>query len=286
MSKLFIISEEEKNRILNLHESATGRQYLSEQEEIKKGLPGDPYEYMRKGNEYFFKNIKKGDIEWTKANENQSEHIKSKIFDKSVTPNPTTPSKPVTSSKPIKQSQVYLLFNGSKLNWIENGKVIKSWNAVSGRTKFNTFGDKNSEALVKKYGGKNTEFMKIKEQGPIPNGDYTVSQIQKRTNGDATSFIKGKTDKELYNIMMNDKGHNWNTGTKSDLVAWGDYRLPITKSGETETFGRGSFYIHGGGIPGSIGCIDLLNEMNDFVKFFETWKNTSKNKVMNLKVKY
>jgi len=33
MSKLFLISEEEKNRILNLHESATNRQYLSEQQE-------------------------------------------------------------------------------------------------------------------------------------------------------------------------------------------------------------------------------------------------------------
>jgi peptidoglycan hydrolase-like protein with peptidoglycan-binding domain len=32
MSKLFLISEEEKNRILNLHESATNRQYLGEQE--------------------------------------------------------------------------------------------------------------------------------------------------------------------------------------------------------------------------------------------------------------
>jgi len=32
MSKLFLISEEEKFRILNLHESATKRQYLSEQE--------------------------------------------------------------------------------------------------------------------------------------------------------------------------------------------------------------------------------------------------------------
>lgn len=39
MSKLFLISEEEKNRILNLHESATKRQYLSEQEKyvVKRG---------------------------------------------------------------------------------------------------------------------------------------------------------------------------------------------------------------------------------------------------------
>lgn len=84
MSKLFLISEEEKNRILNLHEYATNRQYLSEQQEVKKGLPGDPYEYMRKGNEYFFKNTRKGDDKWMKANEKQSTHIKSKIFNQNL----------------------------------------------------------------------------------------------------------------------------------------------------------------------------------------------------------
>jgi len=289
MSNLFNIPEEEKNRILNLHESATNRQYLPEQE-IKKGEMGDPYEYMKKDGKYFFRNVKKGETNWTEANPNQTKAIDTKIF-KITTDKGNKVNQPVNKIENDKKNASniesdYLLFDGSKLKWFKNGKIVKSWNAVSGRTKFNTFGDKNSEQLVKKYGGKNAEFMKIKEQGPIPAGDYTVSQIQKRTNGNATDFIQKKSDKELYDIMMNDKGHNWNTGTKSDFVAWGDYRLPITKFGETETFGRGSFYIHGGGIPGSIGCIDLLNQMNDFVKYFETWKNNSKNKIMKLKVKY
>jgi hypothetical protein len=33
----------------------------------------------------------------------------------------------------------------------------------------------------------------------------------------------------------------------------------------TETYGRGGFFIHGGDAPGSIGCIDLWDHMEDFV---------------------
>jgi len=278
MENLFTLNEEEKNRILNLHETATKRHYLIEK--VKRGDSGDPYEYKLENGVYYFRNIEKGETQWTESNDNQSFAIKTKIFKDFPI------SKPSEDLNNPKSSISYLLFDGTTLSWYVDGKVVKSWKAVSGRTKFNTFGDKNSEKLVKKYGGKNTEFMKIKEQGPIPVGNYTISQLQKRTNGNATNFIQGKSEKELYNIMMNDKGHNWNTGTKSDFVAWGDYRLPITKLGETETFGRGSFYIHGGGIPGSIGCIDLLNQMNDFVKYFEDWKNKNDNKKLKLVVKY
>ena len=278
MKNLFIINEEEKNRILDIHESATKRHYLTEQ--VKQGLPGDPYEYKLENGVYSFRNVRKGETQWTTANKNQSDIIKAKIFKDLSTP------KPSKDLKTPQISNVYLLFDGTKLNWVVNGKIIKSWKAVSGRTKFNTFGDKEAEEALKKYGGKNTEFMKIKGQGPIPIGTYTINQIQKRTNGDSSQLIQGKTQKELYNLMLSVPKHDWNTGTVADLIAWGDYRLPITKIGETETFDRGSFYVHGGGIPGSIGCIDLMNEMYDFVKYFTDWKSHHENKKMKLVVKY
>ena len=272
MKNLFILSEEEKNRILNLHESATKRQYLSEQE-IKQGPEGDPYQYKKVGNDYFYAN--KNDDNWTKATKDAAiNNIKNTIF--SLPPNKLTNQKP----------EVYLLFDGTNLNWVENGKVIKRWSAISGRTKFNTFGDKNLEKLVKKYGANRVEFMKIKDQGPIPVGEYSIGQVQKRTNGDAQRFIQGKTDVELQKIMLKNIKHDWNLGTETDMVAWGNYRLPITKVGETETFGRGSFYIHGGGIPGSIGCIDLLTKMDDFANYFTNWKNNTKKNKLKLVVKY
>lgn len=179
-----------------------------------------------------------------------------------------------------------LFFDGNSLKWVENGQIIKTWKAVSGRTKYNTFGDKKSEELVKKFADNEAEFMKVKDQGPIPVGEYTIGEIQKRTNGNALNFNKGKSEKELFDIMMKTNKHDWNTGEPADLIAWGDYRMPISKSEGTETYGRGSFYVHGGGIPGSIGCIDLMNEINDFVSYFSAWKNKTKNNRIRLIVKY
>jgi len=57
MKQLYFLDEEEKNRILNLHESATKRQYLSEQAAPSEWLP-DPtknpnWEYQFKDNSWF-----------------------------------------------------------------------------------------------------------------------------------------------------------------------------------------------------------------------------------------
>ncbi|MDB4582355.1 DUF4157 domain-containing protein [Draconibacterium sp.] len=47
--------------------------------------------------------------------------------------------------------------------------------------------------------------------------------------------------------------------------AWGTHRITIHPFHSTHTFGRGGFFIHGGTIPGSAGCIDLTNNMSSFV---------------------
>jgi hypothetical protein len=47
---------------------------------VKKGLPGDPYEYMEKDGKYYFRNLKKGETQWTTANANQSSIIKTKFL--------------------------------------------------------------------------------------------------------------------------------------------------------------------------------------------------------------
>jgi hypothetical protein len=95
MSKLFIISEEEKNRILNLHESATNRQYLPEQnnvyqdplnlrqfDTIVQGAQGDPYQYMRFADNFFY--AKKSDgknPKWAKVNDLDAiESIRTSVF--------------------------------------------------------------------------------------------------------------------------------------------------------------------------------------------------------------
>jgi hypothetical protein len=47
--------------------------------------------------------------------------------------------------------------------------------------------------------------------------------------------------------------------------AWGMYRITIHPYPGTKTGGRGGFFIHGGTSPGSLGCIDLVHNMDTFV---------------------
>jgi len=47
--------------------------------------------------------------------------------------------------------------------------------------------------------------------------------------------------------------------------AWGNYRITIHPFTTTDTFKRGGFFIHGGKVLGSAGCIDLTKYMDTFV---------------------
>jgi hypothetical protein len=51
-------------------------------------------------------------------------------------------------------------------------------------------------------------------------------------------------------------------------------------------YNRDSFYIHGGSLRGSKGCIDLTDEMADFAKFMGIWTSSTKKRTIPLSVKY
>ena len=57
MKQLYFLNEEEKNRILNLHESATKRHYLGEQQTAPNIISNNDnaYEYKSENGKYFFK---------------------------------------------------------------------------------------------------------------------------------------------------------------------------------------------------------------------------------------
>jgi hypothetical protein len=110
MKNLFIINEEEKNRILNLHETATKRQYLSEQSLdlgqssepiqpvttvptlldsgaiVKQGIPPDPYVYAKLGDDYYYsKDVDSDDPNWILAKKEKSiNSIKGKIYNEKI----------------------------------------------------------------------------------------------------------------------------------------------------------------------------------------------------------
>lgn len=130
MNNLFLINNEEKDRILNLHESATKRQYLSEQPTLDMGLPtqpqvgpqnlqntqgaiikkgnvGDPYVYGKMGDDYYYAKSSDGDNpNWVLANNPKSiNSIKGKIYNEKI-PVINTVTPPVvgqTKVQPVKK---------------------------------------------------------------------------------------------------------------------------------------------------------------------------------------
>ena len=106
----FILGEEEKERILTLHESATKRHYLSEQVNTTHDRT---YDYKKEGDKYFYR--KKGEKTFKKAatGGKAEEQIKIKVFKEkpSTTKVNTTTSKSTTTKSkhdlPFKSKDIF-----------------------------------------------------------------------------------------------------------------------------------------------------------------------------------
>jgi RHS repeat-associated protein len=68
-------------------------------------------------------------------------------------------------------------------------------------------------------------------QGPIPSGTYVADPSQISEGG-------------FFRNLLGD---------------WGNYRVPLKPDPGTKTLGRDGFFLHGGKVPGSAGCIDVGN---------------------------
>lgn len=86
------------------------------------------------------------------------------------------------------------------------------------------------------------ERQKVPFKGPIPEGSYWVQPSQMWENNWFKSLVR------------------------SPRSAWGNFRLTIHPHPGTQTYGRGGFFIHGGSVPGSAGCIDLAADIDRFVE--------------------
>jgi len=76
----------------------------------------------------------------------------------------------------------------------------------------------------------------VRNRGPIPEGRYTL-------NPSEISHVTGLRYLAR-NLLHGD---------------WGHYRVPLHPAPGTNTFGRDGFFLHGGRIWGSAGCIDVCN---------------------------
>ena len=172
----------------------------------------------------------------------------------------------------------YLLFDGDYLNWVSDGKVQVKWPATSGKVWFVSPGKRDQAA---------------KSFGPIPESRYKTGGLQsmKRNVGDpslamqAEYLIREMISTYLPNSGVTPAPHGWSE-KKGDSgifskIAWGNYRIKILGS----ALGRGGFYIHGGSLRGSSGCIDLGDGMDEFAKFW-TVNTISKGRGPRLVVDY
>ena len=80
-------------------------------------------------------------------------------------------------------------------------------------------------------------------KGPIPEGEYWI-QLDEMWENNSIKSALGITPRS----------------------AWGNFCITIHPYPTTKTHNRGGFFIHGGQVPGSAGCIDLTEHMDKFVE--------------------
>ena len=139
-----------------------------------------------------------------------------------------------------------LNFDGKQLV-MTNGTARYSYPAVSGRP--TSSGGFDYSASRQKLGS----------TGPIPEGVYWINPDELLAN----AFWKPVS-----------------------AAAWGNYRITIHPFTTTVTHGRGGFFIHGGSVAGSAGCIDLTTFMDSFVADLKKEGGSIKTCQIHMMVKY
>ena len=155
-----------------------------------------------------------------------------------------TPAEKATFEKPVntKPGQ-YAVFDGKTLTLYQDDKPVRSWDAVSG-----------------KNGYQSPKYQSEKDKGTIPEGTYVARQEQLQFM-DLKGLIVGPAV-----VVNTDWGGKW----PGSYYSWGNSRVWLEPSKETNTYGRDNFSIHGGMWPGSAGCIDMTGQIGQFTYWLES----------------
>jgi len=178
-----------------------------------------------------------------------------------------------------------LLFDGDKLFWLSSGSIVKSWGAESGLTIKNAISSDDIIPYLNSFIQSKEEWMKEKNAGPIPTGEYIVGPLQTRS-GDLPEIGPWEAFWLKISGQLSDDNQDFYINNLKSRIGWGNHRLAIKPKSGTNMYGRGDFYIHGGSLEGSHGCIDLTNNMEDFSKQFAAWSTYNKKNKMSLVVRY
>jgi len=203
------------------------------------------------------------------------------LFGKSFVPNTTDSNVKKTPIDPnIGNKKASLFFNGLVLKWLVNGKSVKEWKAISGVTYgnmpitttgksfyqklsniYNSLADIKQKAWDERMNMTGSQAAAVKGFGPTVPGKYKIGKLETRSGQSVDAKSLSKDQKE----------DSFSSNSEISKIAWGNYRAPLIPYPGQDMFNRDSFYIHGGSIPESHGCIDLTDQMDDFAKYYIEW---------------
>jgi hypothetical protein len=155
-------------------------------------------------------------------------------------------------------SALSLHFDGRTLV-MKGGKKPYSYAAVSGRRRADGSFDYGKAAQKSPF------------SGPIPEGIFWIRPDE--------LWERSWDRKLLYYVAFSEKKE------RAHEAGWGNYRLTIHPFTTTRSYQRGGFFIHGGKVPGSAGCIDLTRHMAAFVSDLKN-ENARRKCQIHLTVQY
>ena len=138
----------------------------------------------------------------------------------------------------------YAVFNGREYSIIEDGKTVLNVPAMSGY-KHKQYRDAQKEPNA----------------GPIPDGKWILKKGKMQS--------RSPDDDSVWNQIANrfDPNESW----KNKPDSWGNHRIILEPAEGTNTYERDQMYVHGGKEPGSAGCIDLTDGMEQFADYFKKY---------------
>lgn len=195
---------------------------------------------------------------------------------------------PIRDKKALEAKNLLLVFNGEHLKAVADGQVVRRWTATTGKLDLiDHFSPFNTPNFMRKA------LQGVKDFGGIPEGMYRVGDLQT-----AEKYVKpGMLDKlkyighEIEGVFGGKKQHHeFRAKTIGSKIAWGEHRIRIYGRGLPKVYPeaarqRGGFFIHGGELEGSSGCLDLGEDMPDFAKWW-TMNTIGRRKKLFLKVQY
>jgi hypothetical protein len=183
---------------------------------------------------------------------------------------------PVRDRQTLMAKELYLLYDGSYLKAIADGTVARRWPATTGKL--------DLIATMPKFIKRATQTWK--KFGALPDKcTYTLgSLITAEKNVDPSILdkikyaygelrligkeLKDRVEKEFSEPEKDkkelDEAVDFREKSTTSKIAWGENRIKIKGS----CVGRGGFYIHGGELKGSSGCLDVGKNMPDFAEWW------------------